>query len=149
MNEADAYSGRVRRAGMGCVCVMDVIVVCVISSATVLDEVVDAFFWNEMRESEGCVSEKHEISVASNERLDDELRVKRDPPRVCAVIVFATLLLVSGTNEESEREREESTERKRMERYVQDEGGKEISREEIVTVPVIVMSEGSCVCDVH
>ena len=57
MNEAYAYSGRVKRAGRECVCVMEVMVVCVSVSVVVVvvvvDEEVDALLSNEMRERDG------------------------------------------------------------------------------------------------
>ena len=55
MNEADAYTGRVRRAGTECLCVMDVMVMLVSVSVVgvVVDKEVDVLLSNEMRECDG------------------------------------------------------------------------------------------------
>ena len=96
MNEADAYSGRVKREGRECVCVMEVMLVCVSVSVVVVvvvveEEEVDGVLEKEMRERNGCVREKEEMVVESNERVDDEERVKRDP--ASEVIVLAILVV--------------------------------------------------------
>ena len=75
MNEADAYSGRVNKAGRECVCVMEVMLVCVSVSVVVVvvvvDEEVEVVLEKEMRERNGCVREKEEMVVESNERVDE------------------------------------------------------------------------------
>ena len=113
MNEADAYSGRVKRAGRECVCVLDVMVVCVSVSVgvVVFVEEVDAVLSNEKRESEGCVREKSEMLEESKESVDDEQRLKREP-----LSEWAVLVVESGTNIVSEMVSEESKERDIMER---------------------------------
>ena len=81
--------------------------------------------------------------VEPNERVDEVERVNREPARKCAVNELVMLEFESGMNELLDAEREESEERKMMERYVQDEGAKMRSRYEIVTSPAIVISEVS------
>ena len=61
----------------------------------------------EMRERNGCVREKEEMVVESNERVDNEERVKRDPESEYRDRVFVILLVDSGAIVVSEMEREE------------------------------------------
>ena len=96
-------------------CVMEVMLVCVSVSVVVVvvvvvDEEVEVVLEKEMRERDGCVREKEEMLVESNERVDDEERVKRDPASECAVNALAMLSEDSGANVVSEIVSEESTE---------------------------------------
>ena len=111
MTEADAYSGRVKREGRECVCVMEVMLVCVSVSIGVVELVEeDGVLEKEMRESDGCVREEEEMLVESNERMDDEESVKREPVRECEANALAMLVGESGANVVSEIVSEESTE---------------------------------------
>ena len=116
MNEADAYSGRVKRPGREWVCVMVVMFVCENVSVVVVVDDVDSVWEKEMRESDGCVRDKEQMLVESNEREDDELRVKREPESKYVVDAFAMVVASSGPNVVSEMLSEEFIERYMRER---------------------------------
>ena len=59
--------------------------------------------------------EKEEIVVYSNERVEEEESVKREPVSECTVIVSASAVVESGRNVVSWMEREEVIEREMME----------------------------------
>ena len=74
--------------------------------------------------------------------------MKRELEREYRDRVLVMVLLESGTNAASEMESKEPKEMNMMDRYIQDEV-KTISRADILTVPVTVMSDDSRLSDVQ